>query len=356
MNPNQHILTLVSETLNTIDTDQLSLSALLRRASRIARLRNDYLNLWWLEYEMIDITDQEQRKQILKDIIQHFTSEEFKYYFKHFGQTWVRERAYPTINANQEIDDDKLLAKGVAEIEIDIEDHKGMLASINVPQGLHQLDLYYANKEANQIKIIRSVAIRSCSAILERIKQRVHKFLSETEKQLIFGQLQSDIFERNRQYVDTKLGKISPDALSKFVAAYRRMEENSPESRAQALTSCRRLLKSLADVLYPAKEEPITGADGKARILTDEKYITRIWQYIYENTSRSTSGELLLAQVQDLGNRVDRLYELTNKGVHAEVSEFEVNQCVIQMYLLIGDLLRLSENQSAIGMEMNDIM
>jgi len=41
-------------------------------------------------------------------------------------------------------------------------------------------------------------------------------------------------------------------------------------------------------------------------------------------------------------------YELSCKGVHAEVSEFELNQCVIQTYLLVGDILRLTESDSGI--------
>ena len=59
-------------------------------------------------------------------------------------------------------------------------------------------------------------------------------------------------------------------------------------------------------------------------------------------------GGLLIAQVDDFGTRIDRLYEFTNKGVHAEVSEFEVDQCVIQTYLLAGDLLRITDQDSAV--------
>ncbi len=57
---------------------------------------------------------------------------------------------------------------------------------------------------------------------------------------------------------------------------------------------------------------------------------------------------MLLAEVQDVGNRIDRLYEMSNKGVHAETTEFEVNQTVIQTYLLMGDILRLADDDSAI--------
>jgi hypothetical protein len=56
-----------------------------------------------------------------------------------------------------------------------------------------------------------------------------------------------------------------------------------------------------------------------------------------------------MASLNDLGNRLDRIYEFTNKGVHAEVEEFEMNQCLIQTYLLVGDLLRIFYKPSAIA-------
>jgi hypothetical protein len=92
----------------------------------------------------------------------------------------------------------------------------------------------------------------------------------------------------------------------------------------------------------------VVGRDGKKRSLTDEKYVARIWQYIHERTEGTASRNLLGLQAEKLGRRVDRLYELSSKGVHSDVSSFEVQQCVLQTYLLIGDLLRLSEGNSGL--------
>ena len=352
MNPSDRILNLVTEALDAIEAGGAPLSAVIRKCVRIARLRNDHLNLWWLEWEIVNITDEQQRFKILREIISHFSKEVYGHYRKAFSEAWIRERECAAINDDGEIEyEDKMLAKGVAEIEIDFAHYRQIATDAQTPLGLHPLDLYFVDQSRAKLRSMALTIASSYQSILERIKQRVHDYLSQAEKQLIFGQLHADIFEQNRQYVDLKLGQLCPDALEKFVAAYRRMQENTPESRAQALTSCRRLLKSLADVLYPPSDKPVLGADGKSRVLTEDRYVARLWQYVFEHTAHSASGELLLAQVQDLGNRIDRLYDLTNKGVHAEVSEFEVNQCVIQTYLLAGDLLRISEKQSAISEE-----
>lgn len=187
------------------------------------------------------------------------------------------------------------------------------------------------------------------SIVLRRIENRVHEFLSTTEKQLMYGQMNSDIFERNRQYVDARLRAIAPDALAKLVSVYRRLSEGDEEARSQALLSCRRILKSLADTLYPVPTQPVLGPDSRERALTEEKYISRLWQFVYERVKGKTAGDLLLAQVNDMGNRIDRLYDLSSKGVHVDTTEFEVDQAVIQTYLLIGDILRLADDNSAIN-------
>lgn len=154
------------------------------------------------------------------------------------------------------------------------------------------------------------------------------------------------IFKKHRQYVDEKLKLLCPEALDQFIAVCRRLAEGDSEARSQALLSCRRILKTLADELYPAKQNRVICTNGKKRKLTEDKYVARLWQFVAEKIKTKKTGQLLLAQIKDLGNRIDRLYDLTSKGVHGEPSEFEVNQCVIQMYFTVGDILRLTDENS----------
>ena len=348
----EQILKLVEEAISVLDSGEQKLSIVIRKCIRIARLRSDFYNLLWLEKEMIGVTNEYERARVMGEISPHFTKDQFDKLNKYFLEMWIKERPALQLDNNlQPIATELIIGKGVGELEIDQEGLLNTYQSAVTPQGMHPLDTAYFDNQNFYLRMSTQHYIDHYRSILERIKNRVYDFLSQTEKQIIYGQIHSDIFEQNRQYVEHRLGELCPEALSKFVAAYRRSKENDPESWAQALTSCRRLLKDLADKLYPPTEEPVVGADGKSRILTDNLFTSRLWQYVYEQTGRSTSGELLLASVQDLGNRIDRLYNLASKGVHAEVSDFEVNQCLIQTYILVGDLLRIADKQSAIGME-----
>jgi hypothetical protein len=344
---NKHILSLVNEALKDIETPIIPLSTVIRKSIHIARLRNDYINLWWLDWEMTDITNREFQKSIIREIIPYISKEDLKSFWTIFLERYMAERKYIKMNNKLEIEqnEDNILGKSIPEIEVSLRIRKQEADHLVAPQGLNPVDLYFVDKSRSEIRVITLFHIENLELILERIKHRVHKFLSFTEKQLLFGQINADIFEINRRFVDFELGRLCPEAVSQFVLVYHRLPEKDTESYAQALTSCRRILKSLADVLYPPSSKRIIGSDGRQHNLSDDKYIARLWQYVYEKTAHSTSGKLLQAEVQYLGNRIDKLYDLTNKGIHANISDFEVNQCVIQTYLLIGDILRISKDQ-----------
>ena len=56
---------------------------------------------------------------------------------------------------------------------------------------------------------------------------------------------------------------------------------------------------------------------------------------------------MVMGEIEDVCNRIDRVYQLSCKGVHADPDQYEVDQCVIQTYLLVGDILRIVDRQSA---------
>jgi len=347
-----HILSLVTQALEELESKQVPLSAVVRKAIRVARLRNDYDNLLWLGLEMYSFEEKEKRREIIREVAGRYTKQEFEALKKRQIEAYLEEPRFMPLTEDGQFDDKpKVLGLSVPGIENQVQICEKMASEAVVPPGLHPVDLYFVEKEKSEIRLIAERMAVQYNNMLQGIAQRVHDYLSSTEKQIAYGQIHSNLFERNREYVELKLGQLCPDTIEQFISVYRRLSEGDSEAHAQALTSCRRILKSLADALYPPRERPIVGPDGKERSLTEDKYVNRLWQYVADRVGGSKSGDLLLAQLQDLGNRIDRLYDLACKGVHDVVSEFEVNQCVIQTYLTVGDILRLSEEDSAITLQ-----
>ena len=263
----------------------------------------------------------------------------------------MRERPAINIKDGRIEEIDMIMAKNVPELENELE---GLIDTYNkaqIPTGLHPLDIAKLEEQNFNLRCTTQIYIHHYQKILENIKNRVYDFLSQTEKQLLYGQFHADIFEQNRQYVELRLNQICPEAMKELVAALQRTNERTPEARAQALLSCRRLFKDLADVFYPATSQKLTGTDGKIRDLSEDKYINRLWQFLSEKTQKATSSELLMESLVDLGHRLDKIYDFACKGIHDDVDEFEMNQCLMQTYLLIGDMFRIIDKRSAVGLD-----
>lgn len=241
-----------------------------------------------------------------------------------------------------------ILGLNVHEIEAKMSHLAQMVEDRTTPRHLHPHDYMYLEDRNAATRHEAQAMLHDVQVVHQRLHTAVHELFSRWEAELSLGQQTSDLIEQNRRYVDRRLTEIAPDIRRQFDSAFDRTHANDVESRSHAVTPCRRILKALADVLYPARIEPVTGADGKERVLTDDRYVARLWQFTFDRLSGKAAGRLLGGRIEDLGARIDRLYEISSKGVHAEVSEFEANQCVIQTYMLTGDLLRLYDGGSAI--------
>jgi hypothetical protein len=114
------------------------------------------------------------------------------------------------------------------------------------------------------------------------------------------------------------LAKYTPEAAQNFVAAQERIAGGGPEDISHALTSCRRMIKSLADSLYPATNKKIAGLDDVERRMSDDAYKNRLLQYVREQISKHKNGAVLQAVITQLGARLDALDGLASKGVHAK--------------------------------------
>ncbi|MFA4955649.1 MAG: hypothetical protein WC556_01585 [Candidatus Methanoperedens sp.] len=170
----------------------------------------------------------------------------------------------------------------------------------------------------------------------EYISDQIYDIITKQWLELRFGGVIETIFDENKKIVDSKLIEICPDAVEKFASAYERLRENTPESWAQGVLTCRRILKDFADVIYPPKNILING-----RKVGEEEYINRLWAFTSEKIENDTNGELIKSEIEYIGNRIDTLYHLTCKGAHSKITKDEAERAIIQTYLLIGDLIKL---------------
>lgn len=177
-------------------------------------------------------------------------------------------------------------------------------------------------------------------ALVTSLRAGLHAYVSEVHLSIEFGDVVESIFESARSEIDGFLRLHAPAAVEKLVAISDRMAEDLTESRTAALTSCRRLLMTLADALFPAQEGEWIDSKGKGRKVGVEQYKNRLMAYLSERSSSQGTVEILESELAYLADRLDAIYEKTCKGVHIDVGQQEARLAIIHAYLFIGELAR----------------
>jgi hypothetical protein len=172
----------------------------------------------------------------------------------------------------------------------------------------------------------------------------IYDYALRNNYELKFSEIANDIFSRIRQRVDSAIGKAVPDAINKLSAAYDNLRSDNSEDWSNAVHSCRRILQTLADVIYPPREDIIIDEDGQGKTikLGKENYINRIIAFVQERSKSSRFSSIVGTHLKFFGERLDSIFKAAQKGSHSDiVSIEEADRYVIYTYLMVGDVLTL---------------
>jgi len=151
--------------------------------------------------------------------------------------------------------------------------------------------------------------------------------------------MQENIFEKHKKVIDALLAKECGDVLDKIPAIYDRLAQNDPEAISQALTTCRRMINSFADNVYLPQREPIQFA-GQEMSIDKEHPLNRLRVFISNNTESDSVRE-------KLNKRLRLLYDRVSTAVHHEVNSEEAQFLFLETYLLLGEIINLSDNKKS---------
>jgi hypothetical protein len=325
-------LEVVAQTLNGFELRKTSES--LRSAIRV--LTDDYVGLWWLTLESLDHASVHERRALEAEMTEVFDESSYEALRLALLEGYVERRSFASPESLKKgaLDYDKVQTNSVSFIESQLELFAGRLRMIPATPTMDRLDTEFYFRQQSQV--------------LERIKSKIHDYLARCEQQLVFAQRNSDVFTTHIDVVNSLLRDRTPEIAEMFTAAYDRLEDPKPEHLAQAGTSCRRILKAVADHLFPARAPTVNPDTGKERLLGSDQYVNRLLAFA-EERMRGTVGEAWKTSVEDLSTRLDALVGLASKGVHdSRFALFEARHCAMQTYLVVGDLLRLEDEDGYI--------
>lgn len=145
------------------------------------------------------------------------------------------------------------------------------------------------------------------------------------------------IFSTITDEIIAKLTDTAPELTDKLWSINNTFSNaQTGEQYAQAMTSCRRVFEYVTDCLFPATNDIIDG-----HILKKDKYKNRLLEFAKRELKSETNIDLIVTNTTSLFDEWNKLYELSNKGVHSDPHRQECRRCIIRTILLLDDLIAI---------------
>ncbi len=193
-------------------------------------------------------------------------------------------------------------------------------------------DRFVERKAAIRIRIKAVLSIRA------RVKTRCLNYAIAIERQLDTQKKGQGFLEAVQNEVNNYFKARSDDVYLKLQKAAQLAASSELEDFSLLLTEVRRALKASADFFYPATTGMILCADGKERELGDEQYLNRLNEFVARRLARSTSKEMIVAELEHLAAFFRRLNEMASKGVHGPVTLAESKQGLVGLYFFLFNI------------------
>lgn len=326
---NEESLNLSEEILRNFELNEIPTQQIILKCLRLARILNDIEGVEWLKQESHGFEKNQEGKLTSK--AWEAAARSGRCFFKQNEEfEELSEFAFTETIAVMETT--ILLSKQRMEVahdpDIAISSHSGL--SPRLPPD---------NK--NERSMITQ-KVSEYTTKIEKVKARLYEYVLNINYELKFGNITEDIFTHKRSIVDLKLLEISPESIKKFISIYENLQSDNNEDWANAVHSCRRIIKEVADQLYPPSDEPIIkkGQDKPIKV-GNEQYINRLVIYIENKSSSDKFTSVVGSHLKFIGERLDSIHEAANKGTHDNVTYEEAERYIIYTYLLLGDILSL---------------
>ena len=197
----------------------------------------------------------------------------------------------------------------------------------------------------------RRIILNEIASTTKRLASRrtyIYSYALRRHFELKFSGIAGDVFSHIRNAVDERIGALIPAALQQFVAVHDNLQSENPEDWANAVHSCRRIVQAVADVVLPPSSELCVKETAKGRTeikLGKENYVNRLMSYVESRSGSERFSDLVGSHLGFLGDRLDAVFRAAQKGSHAVVTRDEAHRFVVYTYMVVGDILSLQPTE-----------
>lgn len=328
MDSKQAAIELAESILLDIETQSATISVVVLKCARLARLLNDTENRLMFTYEAGGYPSTPDG--VLPEVFE-------------LGRKAGRVTHEKTKDGVTE----KVHLSSVEQSEQTISALQRALEAANDPDvSIHSANpnqFVFAPKSNADERTNRTAGIQKHALIVGKSRSLAYEYATNCLFELKFSNTASDIFDRTRSTIDEKIIKYVGKGIQKTESISENLRSDDPENWANAVHSCRRLLQEIADTLLPPQED--VERSGKTIKMGAGNYINRLIAFIDDRSKSSVFHSVVGSNISFIGDRLDSIFVATQKGSHSSISSrIEAERYVIYTFLIVGDILSLFED------------
>ena len=318
----EHQVELSRELIDDIELSRLIPEQLLLKGMRLARICSDKETTAWLKYELSGYKTSEVGLKFM-GLMGRWTEKE-----KQIGY-WM---PFPALEG--------MVASAKLQIQqIRVPDAQLSLASANP----HEFISGFAGSGKElagpaTLVLYRMGTLADSIPVLEGIRSRVlahlHSFVCNTYYKLAFLGAMESIFQQHQVAIDGLLRSFAPEVLEKIPSISERLFAGDAEAISQAMNSCRRMIKALADSIYPPSETPVD-LDGEPYAVGTDNVLNRIKLHLHAKCSSKSRRDRL-------NKNLRQIFEKASAGTHDDITPSEARSLFLGTYLALGEVLEAS--------------
>ena len=305
MSRQKEALRVAEELLADVELSRLSASEVVLKAGRVARL-------------------------VGHDDLQTFCELERNGYGKSSNEAeWIARSGRAS-----DTDEGKYFPQSIAKVEASLASAEKALATL-AGGGNYSGDYASVAGREHDAKINSQARIIGVwGGIRGQVVATVYDIMVEIYHELLFSELQASLFADTQTRVDGSLALSSGSALDKIERVSERLRDGDPESISQAMTTCRRLIDSCADFVFPAQDDPYSLGEEASLTVGRQQVLNRLQAYAHQCGVPKSRRDRLRRTLADL-------YGRCSAGTHADVATDEARFVFLQTYVALGEILTL---------------
>jgi len=192
-------------------------------------------------------------------------------------------------------------------------------------------------KDTTDVLTLQEPKIRG---LLDTITDRCLFFLNDTISELQYGGIVEYLMEEIRKNTDEKLTKLDARLTDETQSLYVNLTSTNPADWNKVGHSCRKILKLLADKVFPSTEEPYQLKDDRMLEVGDPHFINRLCAFLDQKTSGG-ERKFLIAEIAYLESYLRQVVEYDQMGEHKpSIEKFHADMMAIHTYLVTSEIMK----------------